>query len=50
MVSFPGKFDDEFDMLDAVRTKVEDSDDEMENLEPKAKRGRGRGSRGNGIF
>ena len=50
MVSFPGKFDDEFDMLDAVRTKVEESDDEMENLEPKAKRGRGRGSRGNGIF
>ena len=47
MVFFQGKFDDEFDMLDAVRTKVEESDDEMENLEPKAKRGRGRGSRGN---
>ena len=33
-------------MLDAVKTKVEESDDEMENLEPRAKRGRGRGSRG----
>ena len=37
--------DDDFDM-DNVRTKVEESDDEMENLAPAPKRGRGRGSRG----
>ena len=37
--------DDDFDM-DTVRTKVEESDDEMENLAPAPKRGRGRGSRG----
>ena len=33
-------------MMDNVRTKVEESDDEMENLAPPPKRGRGRGSRG----
>ena len=32
--------------MDDVRTKVEESDDEMENLAPAPKRGRGRGSRG----
>ena len=37
--------DDDFDM-DKVITKVEESDDEMENLAPAPKRGRGRGSRG----
>ncbi len=31
--------------MDNVRTKVEESDDEMENLAPAQKRGRGRGSR-----
>ena len=39
--------DDDFEM-DNVRTNVEESesDDEMENLAPPPKRGRGRGSRG----
>ena len=41
-----GNPDDDFDMMDNVRTKVEESDDEMENLAPPPKRGRGRGSRG----
>ena len=41
--------DDDFDM-DNVRTKVEESDDEMENLAPAPKRGRGRGSRGKQIM
>ena len=39
--------DDDFDMIDDKRTThVEESDDEMENLAPQSKRGRGRGSRG----
>ena len=41
--------DDDFDMIDDKRTThVEESDDEMENLAPQSKRGRGRGSRGRG--
>ena len=40
--------DDDFDMTDDRKTvtHVEESDDEMENLAPQSKRGRGRGSRG----
>ena len=40
--------DDDFDMTDDRKTvtHVEESDDEMENLAPQSKRGRGRGNRG----